>query len=404
METAAGSPQEIRQTFCALSDIKVIEFSHVVMGPVCGQILGHLGADVIKVEPPPEGETARRLKGQGSGYFTFYNTNKRSLMIDLKFSEGKAVCYRLIDQADVVIENYAPGTLEKLGFGYEAIQMRNPRIIFCSLKGFLEGPYQNRLGLDEMIEMMSGLAFMNGLPGKPMRVGASVLDVLGGVFGVVGILTALREREVSGKGKRVEVGLFETAAYLMGQHMAQAALQKSALVPMSVRTSAWGVYDLFKSKDGEDVFIGITSDSQWMRFCQAFDFQELLANGQLKSNEERISARSWLLPMLQAKLSTLSLASILQLCEQAGIAFAPVLSPEALFTDAHMQFGNLLPTRLPEGEMALLPNLPMTLDGAKSTIRLQPPAPGEHNHEIIEQERQDWIRSALQTAEDKSSF
>jgi crotonobetainyl-CoA:carnitine CoA-transferase CaiB-like acyl-CoA transferase len=369
-----------------LHGLKVLEFSHAVMGPACGLILADLGADVIKVEHPPAGELARRLKGSGAGYFTYFNRNKRSLMVDLKTSAGRKLCLRWVDQVDVVIENFSPGVMDRLGLGYETLKERSPRLIYCSMKGFTAGPYQNRLALDEVVQMMSGMAFMTGLPGKPMRSGAAVLDMMSGAFGALGILAALRERDQTGLGRLVEVGLFETSAFLMGSHMAQYAIQQDPLVPMSSRISAWGIYDLFSTADGRQIFIGITSDSQWERFCQAFELPELLDDPWLSDNDKRTGARPWLIPRLVDLFSKMSTSRIQELCEQARLPYAPVVSPETLFNDPHMQKNsNLLETRLPDGEMAHLPNLPLAIDRTKPIVRRQPPAPGEHNQEIIHQ-------------------
>nr|WP_255399457.1 CoA transferase [Oceanicoccus sp. KOV_DT_Chl] len=206
-----------------LSGIKVVEFTHMVMGPTVGVILADLGADVIKIEPI-QGDNTRRLKGSGAGYFPMYNRNKKSLCVDLKSEQGHQLAERLAAKADVVIENFRPGAMDKLGFGYEQLSALNPRLIYCSLKGFLSGPYQHRTALDEVTQMMGGLAYMTGLPDRPMRAGSSVIDITGGMFGVIGILAALEERHRTGKGKEVVSSLYETTAYMVGQHMAQQAV------------------------------------------------------------------------------------------------------------------------------------------------------------------------------------
>lgn len=369
----------------SLSGIRVLEFSHAILGPSCGLILADLGAEVIKVEPS-EGDPTRFLKGFGSGFFTFYNRNKKSLALDLKTPEGIAQIYQLLAKTDVVIENFAPGTMDRLGLGYEKLAEINPRLIYCALKGFLSGPYEQRMALDEVVQMMCGLAYMTGLPGRPMRAGASVIDVLTGTFGAVGILAALHERESSGRGCLVKSGLFETGAFLMGQHLVNAALQGGPLQPMSERVSAWAIYDLFNTQDETLVFVGVTSDSQWQRFCASFHRSDLAADSRLNDNSARIAARPWLIPNLQAMFAQMSRQEIIALCDQARIPFAQVDSPEALFRDPHMvEGGHLVQVRLPNGATCGLPALPLNLNETGANSYDQPPQLGQHNRSIFEE-------------------
>ena len=276
-----------------LAGVRVLEFAHAVLGPACGLVLADLGADVIKIEKP-DGDDTRRLKGFGLGYFPFFNRNKRSLAVDLKAEAGRALVQRLARTADVVIENFAPGTMERLGYGSEALRALNPRLIYCALKGFLPGPYAQRHALDEVVQMMSGLAYMTGPVGQPLRAGASVVDVMGGMCAALGVLVALRERDQTGQGQLVQSGLFETAAFLMGHHMAYAAVSGQPVPPMPARVSAWSVYRPFRSRDGELVFVGLTSDRHWRRFCEVFERPDLRDDPRLATNNDRIAARDWL--------------------------------------------------------------------------------------------------------------
>ena len=253
-----------------LDGIRVVEFAHMVMGPSCGLVLADLGADVIKVEPAPAGDNTRRLRGAGAGFFASLNRNKRSLAVDLKSEAGREMVLRLLDRADVLIENFRPGALDALGFSWAALSARNPRLIYCSLKGFLPGPYAHRVALDEVVQMMGGLAYMTGLPGRPMRAGSSVNDILGGAFGAIGILAALEQRHRTGIGQHVQSGLFETNMVLVAQHMAQAAITGEEPPPMGVRRPAWPIYDIFETADGEQVFVGVVTDTQWRLFCESF--------------------------------------------------------------------------------------------------------------------------------------
>ncbi|MGE0417182.1 MAG: CaiB/BaiF CoA transferase family protein, partial [Acetobacteraceae bacterium] len=191
-----------------LAGLKVLEFSHTVMGPTAGLLFAEMGADVIKVEPAPDGDRTRRLGGFGAGFFAGFNRNKRSLAIDLKSKEGQAVMHRLVPHADIVLENFGPGTMERLNCGYEHLAPLNDRLIYLALKGYLAGPYEHRPALDEVVQFQSGLAWMTGPPGRPLRAGASVIDIMGAMFGVIAVQAALRERVVTGKGQRVASSLF----------------------------------------------------------------------------------------------------------------------------------------------------------------------------------------------------
>lgn len=367
-----------------LAGIRVLELGHNIMGPVCGQILADLGAEVFKVERPGPGDDTRHLKGFGAGFFVCFNRNKKSLAIDLKSEHGRAIFLRLVMQVDVLIENFAPGTVDRLGIGAEACRARNPRLIFCSLKGFMPGPYAHRMALDEVVQMMGGLAHMTGPTGKPMRAGASVTDILSGSLAVVGILAALIERQQSCLGKTVQATLFESVAYLMGQHMAGAAVTGEEPPPMPERGRTWSVYELFATADGLQVFVGITSDRHWRRFCTAFGFADWAEEAQLATNQGRIEARDWFLPELQRRLARLSRAELLALAEQAAIPFAPVNKPGDLWHDPHLRAsGGLDTVALPGGGQALLPKLPLRLDGRTCALRHQPPQVGEGAGDIL---------------------
>lgn len=367
-----------------LEGIRVLEFTHAIMGPSCGLVLADLGAEVIRVEPAPHGDDTRRLKGFGTGYFTFFNRNKKSIAVNIKTKAGQEIVYKLMGTADVLVENFAPGTMERLGFGYDRLSKLNPALIYCSLKGFLHGPYEKRTALDEVVQMMSGLAYMTGPPGQPLRAGASVVDIMGGTYGALGVIVALYERQKHGKGQFVQNGLFETAAYIMGQHMAYSAIACEQIPPMPARVSAWAVYHLFHTADDEMVFIGITSDKHWQQFCHVFQREDLLADESLSTNNARIEARNRLIPELRALFSAMSKDEIIQRCEQAAIPFAPVTRPEDLFDDPHLNFGEgLLKTNLPDGRQTKLPRQPLSFSENSLGLRLHPPQIGEHTSALI---------------------
>jgi crotonobetainyl-CoA:carnitine CoA-transferase CaiB-like acyl-CoA transferase len=366
-----------------LDGLKVVEFTHMVMGPAVGAILAELGADVVKVEPVG-GDSTRQLLGAGAGYFTMYNRNKKSVCLDLKQARGVELAKRLTSTADIVVENFRPGTMEKLGLGYEALAPDNQRLIYCSEKGFLSGPYEQRTALDEVAQMMGGLAYMTGPPGRPLRAGSSVIDVTGGMFGVIGILAALEERHRTGRGQKVASSLFETTVYLVGQHMAQKAVTGQAAKPMPVRISAWAIYDVFETQDSEQVFVGIVSDSLWEKFCAAFGLRELGADPQYKTNSQRVLAREALLPQVRAVFKAYAKDDLIAKLERTGLPFAPIGKPEELFDDPHLlASGGLGEVTLADGRKTRLPLLPIELDGARPTQGGTLPAVGQHTRDVL---------------------
>ena len=368
-----------------LSGIKVIEMTHMVMGPAVGSILGDLGADVIKIEPVT-GDKTRKLKKSGSGYFLTYNRNKRSIALDVKTSEGREVVLKLLSTADVFIENFRPGAMDKLGFGHKELETINPQLIYCSAKGFLNGPYQHRTALDEVAQMMGGLAYMTGPPGQPLRAGSSVIDIMGGMFGVIAILAALQERQKTEKGQKVTSSLYENVVYLMGQHMAQTATTGEAPPPMSVRVSAWAVYDIFEAKNKEQIFIGVVSDSQWKSFCQSFGLVDFIEDKDMDINSGRVEKRDIIIPKLQELFKTFTKKELMEKLDQTGLPFAPINKPEDLFDDPHLnESGGLLKIETPDGGSTKLPAMPIEMNDRRFDVHQQVPKVGEHSKEILEE-------------------
>ena len=366
-----------------LSGIKVIEMTHMVMGPAIGAILGDLGADVIKIEPLT-GDKTRKLKASGSGYFLTYNRNKRSLALDVKTPEGKDIVLKLLSTADVFIENFRPGAMDNLGFSYSELQKTNPGLIYCSAKGFLNGPYQHRTALDEVAQMMGGLAYMTGPPGRPLRAGSSVIDIMGGMYGVIAILAALEERHRTKKGQKVTSALFENVVYLMGQHMAQTATTGSAPPPMSVRVSAWAVYDIFETKGDDQIFVGVVSDSQWKMFCESFELTDFISDKDMEVNSGRVEKRDVIIPILQNLFKTYTKVELMEKLEKTGLPFAPINTPEDLFNDPHLNVsGGLLDIDIPDGGSTKLPAIPIEMNDRRFGVHHQAPRVGEHSHEIL---------------------
>lgn len=366
-----------------LAGIRVVELSHMVMGPTCGMILGDLGAEVIKVEPP-KGDNTRRLLGAGAGFFRTFNRNKKSVALDLANDSGLEALMKLIDTADVFVENFKPGRMKELGLDYEALSKRNPALVYVSHKGFLSGPYDKRLALDEVVQMMAGLAYMTGPVGRPLRAGSSVNDIMGGMFGAIGVLAALYERKTTGSGKEVQSALFENCVLLSAQHMQQYVVTGQAAAPMPERINAWAVYDVFQLADGHQMFIAATGDAQWKALCNTIDRQDLLGDDRLQSNNDRVRAREWIIPTLAETLRTLCPSKLATAFESNNVPFANITRPEELFDDPHLKAsGGLVKLQLDDGSETEMPLLPLSIGGARLQPRLPIASVGQHTYEVL---------------------
>lgn len=377
----------MKQDQLPLHGIRVVEFTHMVMGPAASLILADLGADVIKIEPL-NGDNTRRLGGSGAGYFPMYNRNKRSVCIDLKSDAGREAALRIADRADVLLENFRAGAMERLGFGYDVLRARNPRLIYCSLKGFLSGPYEQRTALDEVAQMMGGLAYMTGLPGRPLRAGSSVIDITGGMFGVIAILAALEQRGATGRGQKVVSSLFETTAFIVGQHIAQQGVTGEEPPPMSVRRSAWSVYDIFECADGDRIFVGVVSDTLWQAFCREFALDTLADDPALKRNNDRIRNAQRILDVVVPLFQGMTQEEAVRRLERAGIPFAPINRPADLLDDPHLiASGGLVEVTLrggpADGRKIRVPALPLQMDGMKFGVRQDLPGEGEDTLTVL---------------------
>ncbi len=371
-----------------LQGLRVVEFSHMVMGPTCGMVLADLGAEVIKVEPV-EGDRTRHLLGAGAGFFPMFNRNKKSIALDLRHPDGLQAAIRLASSADVVVQNFKPGVMKKYGLDYSALSRLNGRLIYVNHAGFLPGPYDKRTALDEVVQMMGGLAYMTGRPGDPLRAGASVNDIMGGMFGAIGAMAALMQRGITGRGQEVDSALFENNVFLVGQHMMQYAVTGEAAAPMPERISAWAVYDVFSVKDDGQIFLAAVSDAQWRTLCDALDFADLKADPLLATNNDRVRARPTLLPELRRRLAAYSTEQLSDVFERNGLPYAPIVRPEQLFDDPHLNAtGGLAEVTLTDGERAgqtaRTTLLPIRMDGQRPGIRHNPPTLGEHTRQLLD--------------------
>ncbi|MBN3756128.1 CoA transferase [Paraburkholderia sp. Tr-20389] len=372
------------------SGVRVIEMTHMVMGPTCGMVLADLGAEVIKVEPIA-GDSTRALRGSGAGFFGTFNRNKKSIAVDVKDPRGLEVVHKLIAGADVFSENFKSGTMDKLGLGYASLSKVNPRLVYVSHKGFLPGPYDHRTALDEVVQMMGGLAYMTGPEGRPLRAGASVNDIMGGMFGAIGAMAALAQRERTGKGQEVQSALFENNVFLVAQHMMQYAVTGKPAAPMPSRISAWAVYDVFSVKNGEQIFLAVVSDTQWALFCDAFGLSGLKCDERIATNNQRVQARDWLLPILRSHMEAFTAAEISAIFEHIGLPYAPITRPQDLFDDPHLlATGGLADVTLPpdasgagEAVSTRTALLPLTMDGERLRLRAAPPALGQDTRALL---------------------
>ena len=257
-----------------LDGVRVVEMTHMVMGPTCGMILAQLGAEVIKVEPPV-GDKTRSLGGMGTSFFPLFNRGKRSVVLDFAKAEDRETMHRLLESADVFLENFRDGQLDKQGLGPEELRRKHPHLIVAGHKGFLSGPYEHRPALDEVVQMMSGLAAMTGTREKPQRVGSSANDIMGGMFGAIAILAALYEKRGGNKdGADIRIGLFENCLFLVAQHMVEYEMTGRKPRSMPEREHAWPIYDIFDTADGDRIFIGVVTEGHWWSFCREFGLQE----------------------------------------------------------------------------------------------------------------------------------
>jgi crotonobetainyl-CoA:carnitine CoA-transferase CaiB-like acyl-CoA transferase len=390
----SSAPVTIAPTRLPLDGLRMVDFTHMILGPSMGMILADLGAEVIKVEPI-KGDNTRRLIGSGAGFFAMFNRNKKSLAVDTSSAQGREIVLKLIAASDVFSENFKPGAMGKLGLDYAHLSKLNPRLIYVSHKGFLPGPYDNRTALDEVVQMLGGLAYMTGYPGHPVRAGSSVNDIMGGMFGAIGVLAALRERDDpvtgTGRGREVKTALFENNILLVAQHMLQYSITGQPAAPMPVRINAWGLYDIFEVKGGEQIFLGVVTDSQWSVFCDAFGFDDLKADKRLATNIGRVSERGWTLPLIRQRFAHLTAAELAAVFERCALPFAPINKPEDLLNDPHLlATGGLAAVTVPPDATGLgksvdtmMPLLPLALDDARFPVRLPPPGIGEHTDEVL---------------------
>lgn len=367
-----------------LEGIRVVEMSHMVMGPSTGMFLGFLGAEVIKVEPP-QGDKTRNLTGMGAGFFPTFNRGKKSVTLNIKDKGDLAKLHTLIATADVFVENFRDETLAKMDLAPDQLRKANPSLIIASCKGFLKGPYEHRAAMDEVVQMMTGMAHMTGPTGRPLRIGSSANDIMGGLFAAYGVLAALIQRKDTGEGAAVRSGLFENCLLLVAQHMVQFDIEGTESPPMPERVFSWPVYDLFPTKDGRQIFVGAATDGQWKKLCNGLDLNHLFDDPRLQSRQDQIKARDWTLPQIAEVIASRPYGEMLQIMEDNDLLFAPVSRPAEMYDDPHVNRpGGLFISQYPDKKDFRAPALPVEIDGRPVVSeKVDVPSVGEHNVEIL---------------------
>jgi crotonobetainyl-CoA:carnitine CoA-transferase CaiB-like acyl-CoA transferase len=391
-----------------LQGIRVLELGQVISGPAVGLFLADLGADVTAVENPRADAFQRERPT-----LAFLRRNKRNIAIDLRMSDGRELFLDLAKKSDIVVENYGPGTVERLGIDYKTVSTLNKRVIYCSIKGFLPGPYGNRKAADEVVQMMGGLAFMTGLPGRPMRAGASVTDLGAASFGTIAILAALIQRETTGEGQHIQAGLYETVVFWMSQHLALLGVTGEAPEPVTVvgvsDRLGWPIYDVFRTADEKLVFLGLLNDKHWTSFCAELELHSLASDPKLQTNEQRLEQRPSLVGRLREIIGTYRSSDLLSRLERIDVVFAPVHSPADLVSDEHLLASRQLLETEFMGSRFLLPMLPVRTSEFSPSIRCQPRAFAQDTESYLRESGygeaviSEWLRSGVIRSGSKTS-
>jgi formyl-CoA transferase/CoA:oxalate CoA-transferase len=374
-----------------LDDIFVLDLSRILSGPFCTMMLGDMGATVVKVEPPPRGDDTR-LWGPPfvngiSSYFLSINRNKRSLGLNLKSPQGQDVLWRLIDRADVLVENFRPGVLERLGFGYDAVSRRNPRVVYASISGYGQtGPYRDRPGYDVVAQGESGVVDLTGEPDRqPVKVGASIADIVAGMYAYQGILLALLTRQRSGKGQRVDIalldGLISTLTY---QAMSYFATGKSP-TRMGTRHPSIVPYETFETKDGF-VNVGAANEKQWQNFCRALGFPELAFDERFNSMAGRLKNYEALRAILGAEMKKITRAEAFDLLATFDLPVGPINTVGEVLEDPHIHAREMVQelTHPEYGPLRYL-GIPIKLSDTPGALQGPPPRFGEHNRGVLQE-------------------
>jgi len=386
----------------ALAGIRVLDLSRILAGPSAAQLLGDLGADVVKVEKPGEGDDTRKwgppfvkdADGQPtseSSYYLCANRNKRSIEIDIASTEGQELIMRLLENADILLENYKVGGLSSYGLAYDQIKERFPRLVYCSITGFGQtGPYATRAGYDFLIQGMGGIMSLTGEPdGQPIKVGVGIADVMTGMYATVGILAALRHRDETGKGQHIDVSLLDTqVAWLINAGTSYLNAKEN---PVRLGNGHPNIvpYQVFPTAD-DPIIIAAGNDSQFKKLCHIADIADVADDPKYATNVSRVMNRQAVVDIVTVALQKKSRAFWLAACEKVGVPCGPVNNLEQVFNDPHLQHRGA-EVRMPHplagsGEVSLIAN-PLKMSETPVQYRHAPPVRNQHEQEIL----RDWL-------------
>ncbi|PIC87108.1 formyl-CoA transferase [Sporosarcina sp. P20a] len=373
----------------ALNGIKVLDLSRTLAGPYCSMLLGDMGADIIKVEQPGKGDESRYFtpptwNGE-SCYFLATNRNKRSITIDLKSPEGKEIIYKLVEEADVLLENFRTGALDQLGFGYEEIKKINPRLVYCSISGFgRTGPEKSKAGYDLLLQGFGGLMSITGDADRPpAKAGMAIVDLTTGMFAAYGTLTALLARGQTDKGQFIDVSLLDGQISLLN-HMATGffATGKPA-VRMGSSHPSIVPYQSFKTKD-QDIILAVGNDGQWAKCCDALGWKDLFNNHKYKTNNNRVANRNDLIPIISERLAQLTNEEIFKKLDAVGVPCGPIHTLDQVLEHPQVKAREMvLDVEHPIVKNLKVPGFPVKLSDTPATITRYPPLLGEHTEEVM---------------------
>ncbi|GAC1648085.1 MAG: CaiB/BaiF CoA-transferase family protein [Herpetosiphon sp.] len=373
----------------SLEGIRVVDLTRVLTGPYCTMMLGDMGAEVIKIEQPGKGDDTRAwgppFIGDESAYFLNINRNKRSITLNLKSPAAREVVWQLIDQADVVVENYSPGTAERLGFGYEAVKARRPTIVYCSISGFGQaGPSRDRTAYDLILQGMSGLMSVTGFAdGEPTKFGIPIADIAGGMFAAYAVACALLHRSQTGEGQYIDTSMlggqlalltYQAGIYFATQQAPQRTGNAHAIV---------APYQTFRTQDGY-INIAAGNDGIYHRLCATMGLQELAADPRFKTNADRISRRDELSALIETALVQFSTAELVERLDAASVPCGPIYSIPQVFADPQVAHYNLH-QQAPHATLGSVDQVgfPYLLSKTPAEIRRGPPTLGQHTAEVL---------------------
>jgi len=372
-----------------LEGIKVLDLSRTLAGPFCTMMLGDMGADVIKVEQPGSGDESRRFTppswNDESCYYLSSNRNKRSITIDLKSTEGIAIIMKLVQDADILVENFRTGTMEKLGLGYEVLKEINPRLIFCSISGFgRTGPEKNRAGYDLLLQGFGGLMSITGEEGgAPVKAGMSIVDLTTGMFAVYGIMNGLFAAQKTGKGQFIDVSLLDGQITLLN-HMATGymATGKPAGKMGSAHPSLVP-YQAFRAKD-MDIILAVANDGLWKKCCIALEWHDLLVDLRFEKNVDRVAHRVELIRLISDKLICWESKDLFEILDSQGVPCGPIHTIDQILNHPQTKAREMMiPIQHPNIENLQVPGFPVKMGDTPQSVRYHPPLLGEHTDDVL---------------------